>query len=435
MIGVGFFMIRAIVVAGTTCLALILSILFFPKLKIKHAQINTYVIVALLGAIAMLALQVIPLGTLEDKILSDTSVNPIKILILFFSMTIISIYLDEVGFFKYMAYKSVGLAKTNQLVLFAIIYFFASTLTIFTSNDIVILTFIPFICYFCKNANINPIPYLVGCFVGANTWSMMLIIGNPTNIYIATSYNIGFLQYFNVMFLPTLFSGLTELLIIILIFRKPLKERIDIQAEDYSISSIGNLAIGLSHLIICLIFLVISSYIHVEMYLVSAICAISLIMFSLASALFSKKKPENLWHSVKRLPYELIVFLLSMFVIVEGLNVTGFTNLIHNFLGDNLGIFKYGYSSFILSDLINNIPMSVLYASIPGLTPGEVYASIIGSNIGAFLTPIGALAGIMFTSLLSKYNIKYSFLDFVKYGVVISIPTITIGLSVLAMEL
>lgn len=55
-------------------------------------------------------------------------------------------------------------------------------LTIFTSNDIVILTFTPFICYFSKNAKINPIPYLVAEFA-ATTYSMMLIIGNPTNIY------------------------------------------------------------------------------------------------------------------------------------------------------------------------------------------------------------------------------------------------------------
>jgi arsenical pump membrane protein len=77
--------------------------------------------------------------------------------------------------------------------------------------------------------------------------------------------------------------------------------------------------------------------------------------------------------------------------------------------------------------------MSVQYANIHNLTIGAIYASIIGSNIGAFLTPIGALAGIMFTNLLSKYEIKYSFIDFVKYGVIISIPTITISLLILSL--
>ncbi|MFA5341368.1 MAG: ArsB/NhaD family transporter, partial [Clostridia bacterium] len=64
-----------------------------------------------------------------------------------------------------------------------------------------------------------------------------------------------------------------------------------------------------------------------------------------------------------------------------------------------------------------------------------VYGSIIGSNIGAFLTPVGALAGIMWTSILKKHEIKYTFLDFVKYGIIISVPTILASLFILDIVL
>ena len=60
-----------------------------------------------------------------------------------------------------------------------------------------------------------------------------------------------------------------------------------------------------------------------------------------------------------------------------------------------------------------------------------IYATIIGSNIGAFLTPVGALAGIMFQSLLSKYGVKFTFKDFVKYGSIISVPVIATALAML----
>ena len=146
------------VIVGAICILLIISILFFPKISIKKYEIKTYLIISLIGAILLLSLGLVPIDELKQKIFASNSVNPIKILILFFSMTFISIYLDEVGFFKYLAYKSVGVAKSSQLKLFLIIYLLASLLTIFTSNDIVILTFIPFICYFCKSAKINPIP-------------------------------------------------------------------------------------------------------------------------------------------------------------------------------------------------------------------------------------------------------------------------------------
>jgi len=90
-------------------------------------------------------------------------------------------------------------------------------------------------------------------------------------------------------------------------------------------------------------------------------------------------------------------------------------------------IFNYLLISTISDNLINNIPMSVLFASI--LTDvtnhqlSAIYATIIGSNIGAYLTPIGALAGIMWMSLLKKYDIKFTFFDFMKYGVII-VPAI-----------
>ena len=64
-----------------------------------------------------------------------------------------------------------------------------------------------------------------------------------------------------------------------------------------------------------------------------------------------------------------------------------------------------------------------------------IYAITIGSNIGAFLTPIGALAGIMFTDLLNRQQVKYGFRDFIKYGIIISIPTLLVALLGLFISL
>ena len=132
--------------------------------------------------------------------------------------------------------------------------------------------------------------------------------------------------------------------------------------------------------------------------------------------------------------------MLSMFVIVVAINYQGISEKIADVLNQGHPIWVYGYSSLLASNLINNIPMSILFSNLPnGLSELDalkaVYSSIIGSNIGAFLTPIGALAGIMFTSLLSKYEVKFSFLDFVKYGVIIAIPTASIALLGLSIVL
>ena len=432
-------MIATIIIAGLTFLGITLSILFFPHIEIKKITLDTYWMIAMLGAVILVVTTLCPINEIINSWTSTTAVNPIKILILFFSMTVISIYLDELGLFRFLASVAVNKAKGHQHVLFFVLYFLVAILTIFTSNDIVILTFTPFICFFCKHAKIKALPYLIAEFAAANTWSMMFIIGNPTNIYLATAAGITFIGYFKVMLVPTIVAGLTELLIIYLIFRKSLKEPLqNDEVVKVHIDSKVDLIIGSSHLLICLIFLVISPYIGIEMWIISAICALSLLFCSLLMRLIRRKEWIYLEDCFKRLPYQLIPFILSMSIVVIAINYQGIAEKIGEFLNKGVLILNYGVSSYLLSNVINNIPMSILFSNVPtALTNGEylkaTFASIIGSNIGAFLTPIGALAGIMFSNLLAKYEMKFTFLDFIKYGSMISVPVLAVSLLMLAL--
>lgn len=427
-------MIATLIIACVTFVLLIVSILFFPHIKIKNFKLDTYWMVALLSAIVLLATSLAPITEVWNQLTSNSAINPIKIIILFFSMTIISIILDELGFFRYLASLLSKHAQGNQFILFIVLYFLTSILTVFTSNDVVILTLTPFICFFARRSRINPIPYLVAEFMAANTWSLMLVIGNPTNIYLATSSNISFIEYFKVMAVPTVVAGVTELLLLLLIFNKHLRQPLQNNDVIYQLEDRIPVIVGLFILGICLVFLVISSYIQIDMWIIALICASILLIFMIIYSLFNKKEMVHVTTSLKRLPYQLIPFFLSMFVIVVSLNYQGITSRLAEFLGSNNVIWVYGYSSFIASNLINNIPMSILYTNLTSTLSGAsfyqgVYASIIGSNIGAFLTPIGALAGIMFSSLVNDNNVRYTFIDFIKYGAIVSIPVITVCLA------
>ena len=433
-------MVATIVISVLAFVGVIASIIFIPHFKIGKVTIDTYWIFPLIAAIILLATSLAPLNEVISSLTSDTSINPLKILGLFFSMTIISVYLDELGLFKYLAGKAAEKAGSNQFVLFLILYLLVAVLTIFTSNDVVILTYTPFICFFAKRTKINPLPYLIAEFAAANTWSMMFIIGNPTNIYLGTSAGINFIDYFKVMAIPTLVAGVIQLGIIFLIFFKKLKEPISAEHEEYKIESKVDLIVGLTILISVLVLLIISNYIHLEMYLISLLGAGALLLISLFVRLFTKKNWNYLKDSLVRLPYQLIPFILSMFVIVVALSYQGISDHISSFLNKGPSIWIYGISSFISANIINNIPMSILFSNlVKGLTGNAyleaVYASIIGSNIGAIFTPIGALAGIMFSSLLNKHDIKFSFLSFIKYGSIISIPTLAISLLFLMIIL
>ncbi|MBR3711505.1 MAG: hypothetical protein IKM99_11200 [Bacteroidales bacterium] len=416
-----------------TCMVMILGVLFFPKIRLGPLRMGSYWLVALIGALLLLATGRVPLSTVWEALVSDTAINPLKILILFISMTILSIYLDELGFFRYLANKTLKRAGKNQVKLFFYLYMIVSVLTVFTSNDVIILSFTPFICYFARNAKINAVPYLAAEFVAANTWSMALIIGNPTNIYLGTSYGIGFVEYIQTMWLPTLGAGATAFAMLYLISRKKLNKPIHGEAERVVIKDKLSLWVGIVHLAVCTVLLALSSYIGVEMWLVSALAVLSLVFWCLLIDLCRRHVPDELVACAMRAPWQLIPFVLSMFVMTIVLSEQGVTDAIGRFLGSQYAALKYGVTSFLTANVVNNIPMSVLFCSImkscdPAALHDAVYATIIGSNIGAFLTPIGALAGIMWSSILNDHGIHFSYLRFLKIGIAVAFPTLLVAL-------
>ena len=426
-------MVWTIALSVVTCLSMIGASLFKPDIHIRKLSINTYWIIPVLGALLLLASGLITFPEIFQGLTADTTINPLKILALFLSMTLMSIFLDEVGLFRFLASFVLKKAKASQMTMFIILYALVSVLTMFTSNDIIILTFTPFICYFAKRAKINPLPYLFASFVAANTWSMMFIIGNPTNIYLASSHGISFLEYVQTMYLPTIFAGTASLGVLLLLFKKKLSAPLNEEVETVHIKDYFLLVVGLVALGGCTILLTIANYIKVQMYLITLLFAVALLITVLVYKIIKKQKPLELTVTLRRLPWDLIPFIIAMFVLVLALNKHGATQHIASLFASNLVIIKYGVSSFLMSNFINNIPMSVLFSSVTSYVPSSivypsVYASIIGSNLGAFLTPIGALAGMMWMGLLKNHNVKFSFLKFFAYGVAPSLVSLAAAL-------
>lgn len=427
------------IISFLTIVLIILSLLFLPEVKIGKKSVSLYWVISLVGAILLIILGTTPIKSVFEALTKQTEINPLKLLIIFFSMTVLSVFLDEMGFFRYMANITLKKSKSSQKKLFLLIYVMVSVLTVFTSNDIIILTFTPFIIFFSKNAKINPLPYLIAEFVSANTLSMALIIGNPTNIYIAQSLGIGFFEYFKIMFLPCILSSVAGYFILRFVFKKELKKEIEPTFEDVKMGDKFLVTLAIIHLALCIIILSVSSFLALEMWYICLGFAISLITISLIYTILLKKSFEIFKKVLIRLPFELVPFVLSMFVIVLALTTMGVPEKMAEFLGENSTVFTYGISSFLCANLINNIPMSLFFVEVlnhlNSNIPGGVFASIIGSNIGAYLTPIGALAGIMWLKILKKQNIKLSFLDFMKYGVMVSIPVIIVALGGLTLSL
>lgn len=394
---------------------------------------DTYYLITSLGAILMILTNSISLNDVNNIFLDTSSSSPINILILFISMTFLSISLDNLGFFDFIAYIACKRANGSQKKLFITFFIVISFLTAFTSNDVVILTFTPFICYFSKKAKVNPIPYLILEFTSANTLSMLLLIGNPTNILISLTYEISFFTYLQYMILPTIGATVVLFILLYLIFHKSLEKNIEFNEEHKKELNIPLVIIALIHLVLATILLAIANYINISMHLISLSLAISLGLISFIYTKVTKKEKNLLTNTLKRLPYSIIPFLISMFILVNAININGYTKNLADILNNINVIFSYGYSSLIACNIMNNIPMSILFSNTLAYTNNfkAIFSVIIGSNLGAYLTPLGALAGIMFIKIIKSFEIDFKYKDFIKYGMPLALATATISLLIL----
>jgi arsenical pump membrane protein len=427
----------------------------YLRLGMRNIRIDTYFFGALLGPILIILFGFLNLSQILTGLEGTRGLNPFGILVLFLSMVFMSIFLDITGFFEYCARVALKYASGNGRRLYFSVYLTVSLLTIFTSNDIIILTFTPFIYYFSKNAGIDPKPYLIAEFFAANTWSMMLYIGNPTNIVLAAAFNLRFDEYTKWMLLPALAAGFINMILLYLIFKKkinqPLKHIETINPRSAITDPISTI-LGLTMLAGCIIGLAIAPYFGVDMWIISLGFGLALLLLLLLRDLivvFTKehlnKKHLTVQSTIKKMPLSIIPFVLSLFITVEALRIYGITNDIGMYFNNICGAsttattFIYGISSAFTANILNNIPMTVAFVPIISassqttLLPAAL-ATTIGSNLGANITPLGALAGIMWISILRDKEVKLSFKEFVKYGLLITPITLLACLGILAAE-
>ncbi|MEG2688332.1 MAG: ArsB/NhaD family transporter [Clostridia bacterium] len=422
-----------------SCVSIVIFTALNLTVKIKKIKIHLYWIVPAICALVLLSVGEVSWAQFGEHLTNASNMNPLKVLALFLSMSALSVFLDQAGLFRYLASRALKSASASQIKLFVALYFVIAILTLVTSNSTIILTFTPFICYFAKNSGINPIPFLFTEFVSANTWSMFFLIGNTTNTYIASAFNISFIEYTAMMALPTIFASITSFAILFLMFKKDLKQPLSAAQLDVEIKNKPALIVGVVGMTVCTLLLIISSYIGLQMWLISLICASTVMIVGTICYLCKKQGLKKIGKTLRRMPWHLAPFLLSMYVIVMSLDNSGVTDIISKTVfNNNLPILTFGGLSALVSNFMNNIPMSILFANI--LLPlegkalvGGIYATVIGSNLGNMITPIASMSAIMFRSVIKHKHVTFTFLDFVKKGFWLATTTLFAALGGLAI--
>lgn len=380
-------------------------------------------------------LEALGISTLENPVPLVTTWNVVIILA---TLMIISSLLDDYGFFEYCASGAIHAAKNSGERLFLYTFLVVSAISLFAGNDVVILTTTPIILIFCKNAKINPKPYMYASFFAANTFSMPLYIGNLTNILIGDSFGLDYFGFTKYMFLPTLAAALVNYHLLKYIFRKQIPE--SFCSQDNGRIPVRNkflVTLGLAVLLGVIVIGGVANYMKIPLSVVT-----------LAGALLLMISERRMVHRLKGVSWNVILFVIGLFIVIKGLDVSGvagaigeviFANMSNNILA---ATFSVSLLSAFMCNIVNNIPMTAMmlsiiqHASLPqGMNTAMAYSLVIGSNLGANFTTFGALAGIIWLESARRYGWGTTMSDLLKIGLFVT-PLAILGASiVLAIEM
>jgi len=148
----------------------------FPGFSIN---LTTAPIIAIL---ILWAAQCIDPTVIRTGFVGTDGVKPYNIIILFFSLAYMAITLDITGILQAAAYWVSNQGGSHGWKLYFYFYVLLTLVSILIGNDPVILSGTAFLVYYTKVAELNPTSWLMAEFAAANTASMVLFVGNPTNV-------------------------------------------------------------------------------------------------------------------------------------------------------------------------------------------------------------------------------------------------------------
>jgi Na+/H+ antiporter NhaD/arsenite permease-like protein len=143
--------------------------------------------VALLGAIALLALDAVSIEEAARAVHLPT-------LVLLFAFMVMSAQMRLGGFYGWVTRGLAALPLSPPALLGALIVAVALLAAVF-SNDVVCLAVAPVLIDACRARRVNPLPFLLGLACAANVGSAATLIGNPQNMLVGETLRLSFAGY------------------------------------------------------------------------------------------------------------------------------------------------------------------------------------------------------------------------------------------------
>ncbi|ASR90724.1 arsenic transporter [Alcaligenes aquatilis] len=366
----------------------------------------------------------------------------------FIAIIIISLVLDEAGFFEWAALHVARWGAGSGRRLFAFIVILGAAVSALFANDGAALILTPIVMAMLLALGFSPaatLAFVMAAGFIADTASLPLVVSNLVNIVSADYFKLGFTDYAAIMVPVNIVSVLASLLVLILYFRRdiPAQYRLEqLKPPAQAITDMATFKAGWIVLALLLTGFFALEPLGIPVSVVAAAGAIIVLTVAARGTVISTRKV------LRGAPWQIVVFSLGMYLVVYGLRNAGLTNHLALLLDEfaQAGVWGAamgtGVLSALLSSVMNNMPtvlvtaLSIDASSAQGaVKEAMIYANVIGSDLGPKFTPIGSLATLLWLHVLAKKGTKISWGYYFKVGAILTTPVLLITLAALALRL
>ena len=385
-------------------------------------------LVALMGALVVLLLGLIS----QEEAFEGVDWNVIFLLA---GMMIIANTLRRTGVFQWAAMKMIDIAGGEPVRVMLLLSALTAITSAFLDNVTTVVLMVPLTIFVAHALGITPVCFLIAEVLASNIGGAATLIGDPPNIIIGSASGLDFGAFLANMGPPVLIIYGLYMVMMVLFFRRDLRVSAERRAEAIAMREEGVitdrrlLVQGLVVLGLVILGFLLHGLLHYEAATIAMTGAVVLMLVSRAEV------PDML----SEIEWSTLLFFFGLFVLVEALIKVGFVRLVaHSMLGltgGDVGLtaMMLLWGSGVASGVIDNIPYTATMVPIVQelgrtmKTEPLWWSLALGACLGGNATAIGASANVIVISLAERAGYKISFVDFLKYGLSVTLMSLVVS--------
>ncbi len=377
----------------------------------------------------------------------------------FLGIVALSVTLDAMGFFRWAALRVVRLARGSGVRLYLYVSLLTAAVSILFANDSAVLILTPIVLEIVTCLGISGkgrLAYLFSAGLIADTAAMPLITSNPINIVSADFFKYTFITHLEFMGPVAVATIISSLLLVYLFFRKRIPATYNVEAADSLTLDKPEISTNLLRVCIATLAAIDAGYVltslarvPVSFVIVSGSVSLAVVYWIVLKQKGSVSgEKKGLAGLARDINWDIVLFMLSIFIVVQGLNTAGVTNFLASTLSEVsaypsfLGVFAPSMVVTVGASFMNNWPMTILgLLSIKQVTTNGatltslVFSNVIGNNLGPHFFPLGSLAILMWMETMRRKGVNIRLREYLKVGSVLSIVEVGIASLILWFEI